>query len=436
MGRWALIVLVGLCAGCEEDGAPDAGDVLDTFAVDGVDDTDTSPDEVDEVVEVDAVADVEVTPVDPCEPNPCTAPGDGACSLDRRAVLTPAATGLCSAVGGVASCTYPDEVETCGLEAFCSLSECVEVGSFCDFPLDAGPWSFGVVHRYAGFGEIDPETGDPVDECCFDLNGDGAIDNRFGTMMRSIGSFFPIDLNEWFEERMRSFTVSFVSQLRGLPEVWSEVLVGRHKVDLLGFVGRPTAGSADPFTQLGLIEIFETSFSNQSVLPRVHVELELEDGAITGAYGVIGFGLGAELRNAEVTVMRAEGTLMLDEEGLGFGAFMDGQPGVKFGGAISRSEWLSIWNDHVDSFCVCTTFLEGDVSAIDLETGKCNTPIQTCTEPDSICQVFTSPLCHPLVDQMAADLDTDGDGINDSISAGWWSKSVPVRVVDKIRSCP
>lgn len=430
MVRWALVGVVGLCVGCAEDDARDGGDTADTLSEDLVGDTDTNTDQVDQL------GDVEVTPVDPCEPNPCTSPGEAACSLDRRAVLTPAATGLCSNDGGVASCTYPDEVETCGLEAFCSLSECVEVGSFCDFPLDAGPWSFGVLHRYGGFGETDPETGAPVDECCFDLDGDGVIDNGFGTMMRAIGSFFPIDLNEWFEERMRSFTVSFVSQLRGLPEVRSEVLVGMHKVDLLGFVGRPRAGSPDPFTQLGLIELYETSFSNQTVLPRVHVELDLDEGAITGAYGVIGFAVGENLRNAEVTITRAEGTLMLDEEGLGFGASLDGQPGVKFGGVISRSEWLSIWNDYVDTYCVCTTFLEGDVSAIDLESGKCNTPISTCTEPDPICFVFTSFLCKDLVEAMQPDLDTDGDGNNDSISTGWWSKSVPVRVVDKIRNCP
>lgn len=430
MVRWALVGVVGLCVGCDEDGAPDGGDVVDTFAVDGVDDTDTNTDQVEDL------DDVEVTPVDPCEPNPCTSPGEAACSLDRRAVLTPAATGLCSAVGGVASCTYPDEVETCGLEAFCSLSECVEVGSFCDFPLDAGPWSFGVLHRYGGFGETDPETGAPVDECCFDLDGDGVIDNGFGTMMRELESFFPIDLNTWFEDRLRSMAVTFVSQLRGLPEVRSDVLVGKHKVDLLGLTGGRGYMSLDPFTELGTIDLHANGFKPESVTPRVHVELDLEDGAITGAYGVIGFALGAELRNAEVTVMRAEGTLMLDEEELGFGTFLDGQPGVRFGGVISRSEWLSIWNDHVDSFCVCTTFLEGDVSAIDIEAGDCNTPISTCTEPDPICFVFTSFLCKGLVDAMQPDLDTDGDGKNDSISAGWWSKSVPVRVNDRIRDCP
>jgi hypothetical protein len=300
-----------------------------------------------------------------------------------------------------------------------------------------GPWSFGVLHRYAGFGEIDPETGDPVDECCFDLDGDGQIDNGFGAMMRALGTFFPVDLNEWIASRIRSYQVSFVSQLRGLPAVRSEVLVGRHRVDVLGMTGAPAPGSADPFTATGTLVVSEKSFISQSVTPRVHVEFELEDGAITEAYGVIGFATGTDLRNAEVTITRAEGQLMLDEEGLGFGFTAAGQPGTKFGGMIARAEWVGIWNDHVDAYCTCTTFPEGsNGAAIDLETFLCNTPTQTCTEPDSVCRVFTSILCQPLVDMMDADLDTDGDGKTDAISAGWWSKSRPARVTGKIRECP
>ncbi len=464
-GVWvcALVVLGG-GAGCDGNEAADG----DTAAIDTseVSDVAEEPSEVAEVNadvetedtrEVDGangdgavddveaeVADVEaeVTPVDvvdPCEPNPCTEPPEElGCTLDRRA-RTEAATGsgFCEVVEGQASCEYPLELEACGLEAFCSLGECVEVGSYCDFPLDMGPWSFGVLHRYAGFGEIDPETGDPVDECCFDLNGDGQIDNGFGAMWRSLSTFFPVDLNEWLDERLRSFSASFVSQLWGLPDVRSDVLVGAHRVDLLGMTGSPATGSPDPFTAVGTIALKETSFISQSVTPRVHVEFELQDGAVTGAYGVIGFAIGSDLRNAEVTITRAEGQIMLDEEGLGFGGFAVGQPGMKFGGLISRAEWLSIWNDHVDSYCTCTTFPEGSSgSAINLETFSCNTPVQTCTEPDPICRAFTSLFCQPLVDIMAADIDTDGDTVPDAISAGWWSKSVPTRVTGRIRDCP
>lgn len=446
MVRRALILayIGSLAGGCDadDDGGPvdaDTGTTADTSATgDGEVASSETAEATDGGVGDVAPDALEDVAIDRCEPNPCTEPpSEPACSLDRttRGVAAEG-PGACVALEDGHQCTYTMEPTACGPEALCSLGACVQVGTYCDWPVDDGPWTFGVVHRFGGIAdEIDPETGHPIDECCFDLDGKGGIDNGFGAMMRRIGSFFPSDINSYFAERIESLATTFVSQLRGAPEPASDLLVGARRVDLLGLTGHLHDDSGDPFAGDGLIVLHEQSFVVGTVIPRVHIELELDDGAIVGADGIMGFAIGEQLKQVEVVVTRAEGELTLGEGGFGFATTGDGGRGARFGGYIPRSAWLTIWNEHAAEFCTCTTFDSEDGNVIELATGACAPAVSTCTEPDAICRLFASALCQGVVDMMEADHDTDGDGEPDAISAGWWTRSVPTRVHGTLRHC-
>ena len=69
------------------------------------------------------------SPVDPCEPNPCEAPPADACDPDGVTLVTYAAPGACTDVGGQAECDYTAveiDCSTQGENGVCEADACVE----------------------------------------------------------------------------------------------------------------------------------------------------------------------------------------------------------------------------------------------------------------------------------------------------------------------
>ena len=79
-----------------------------------------------------------VVPADPCQPNPCGAAPAPAC--DGNTAVQSTAPGMCATVGGAASCTYPQQRTDCGADQRCVGGACAPVGDPCDpNPCNAAP---------------------------------------------------------------------------------------------------------------------------------------------------------------------------------------------------------------------------------------------------------------------------------------------------------
>ena len=385
---------------------------------------DTTPDDVA----------IEVTP-DPCTPNPCTEPPLATCSFDRRTATLPASEGACTNNAGAATCTYPSTVETCDVEGFCSLGECLYIGSICDYPVE-GIWAYATGTYVAGqSADKDPETGLPVDECCFDLDGDGTIDNAYGAGARTIEAFLGTSLNDFVNGQIQAMIANSLVQVRGLPADAPAHPSGRF--DLFGLGATELEGTTYEVAAAGdgAFRVNPTGFLENTSLPRTHYELVVDNGVIISGFGAFGLPAGVGNRNIDMEFAAIEGTLTYDPARGVTLDHADGQ-GLRIATLITQSEWLAVWNSHAREFCTCTTF--PDDNAYDIATATCNAPLDVaCEETDSICKVITDPvLCNVLIDLLKPDIDRDGDGKKESISAGLRIKSVPARVLPGITNCP
>jgi len=424
---------------CDSDNPPTRDgsqtDATDTLAADtrGPETSDPSDSAVADDL---AFSDVETTPPDPCDPNPCTLPDLATCSRDRRFAFAPGEA-LCSELANAPMCDYPTDEAACGADRFCSLGDCLTIGTICDYPT-AGDWSYGSRLAVPGQSEeLDPETARPIDDCCFDLDGDGAIDNAFGASMRQIKPLLG-DINAFFAKQIETLSSASIYQLRGPARVPGE-LSPSGRFDVLGLQGDERNGTSYTSAAAGdgVFVAKGASFIDNTVTPRAHYEVVVDHGTIVSADGVIGFLSGIGKRNAEFDVVAMDGTIAYDPTRPGF-TLSDGAGGPARAGILMRqAEWLGIWNAHAREYCTCTTFPNDD--AIDIAGLACNTPLeQDCQETDDICKVLTSPLCAAVIDLMRPDLDLDGDGVRETISGGLLMWAVPVTILPGMSSgnCP
>ena len=416
------------------DTEPADTETTDTVTTDAVTtDTELSDTETADVVtadttELDTVA-ADTTPPDPCEVSPCAAPEASRCANDRASQINPQPA-TCEAVEGMAVCTYPaDEVQSCGAGGVCLLGACQTVGTVCEFPYTTNVTRLTLMVPGGQSNVTDPVTGDPDDQCCFDLDDDGAIDNGLGATFKGLEPFVgPIaDVQAAALQRGPPILDFF-----GLDDLDNDP-----EVDLIYYHGVSPDAAGD-------VNLNPVAFAAGSAIPPGVFAGRVEDGVFYAEDGYFQHQVGSPLHEFSIEIEHARIELALD-------AALDGAPGLttggapgqvagRLGGVMQRDGWLAWFNSYANDFCTCTVFNgpSADEPVIDMASGTCVPPLSGCpdgqAEGDSLCGILVGQYCPLFLSFFGNDIDTDGDGTDDRISVGYWLTGVPTTILG-VRGC-
>lgn len=359
----------------------------------------------------------------PCDDVACPAP-EARCSDDMTGVLT-GAPGACEVVDGAPVCSYPDP----SVGEVCDATIGVCRAGVCDATEDLCNWRFGPRLSFVnGFAlgdqsdDVDPATGKAIDRCCFDLTGDGVVDDRLGEVFHQLRDAL-IDVNEYFAGQIADGHFNLLFDYEGL-----DALVDDPWFQLTVFESYPEPNDPDsPMSGDGSFRVKRRSWLEGTHVPRLHTTGRLEGGHFTMDKGTFAFFFATPTGDGVVqlpfTSFRFEGDLTVGPNGQGL--VMSGPDGVdgrgaRLGGIVPFNDLLTVLNNEVAFSCACATYPEGK-DPLDLVTHHCNAPeTSTCTEEQDgrFCQVLTGELCPIVFNLFQPDVDLDGDGARDAFTAG------------------
>ena len=252
------------------------------------------------------------------------------------------------------------------------------------------------------------------DDCCFDFDNDGQVDNGVGGLLATLGSFLgDIDIDGSLAEAIDDGSVTIVLEADGVDD-----LVDDDAVDVRGYVGY--------YDDEGDILIQPGSF-NQDGTPLVY----FADGEIAGGVAMMGptdfqtslplagFNLSLEIKDA-----RGQTDVSATEEGERFD-MTDG----KLGGLIPFGDIISTLN-MVASTCECMDLNGQPMFDMDGEDSVgCSSAFDSanpsCTDADgSLCSGLASIadqkflVCNIGLGLIKPDIDTDFNGKGDHFSVG------------------
>jgi len=299
--------------------------------------------------------------------------------------------------------------EGCGEGYTCNVaaSVCEPLPTGCD--VENPPARCGEVTTEFGPASIVTEFqiagADP--ECCFDYNGDDAIDNALSLL----GGF----ANESIQESIDSGSLVLLFEHDGLDDV-----VNSSPYTLNVWLGEGVeAPVTGPFA-IDPASIDQGSFP-QAYLPNA----QIVDGVLNAGPGTVDISidlLGAQL-GLRISQARIEATVdpaSTLEDGV---IVKDANPaltGGKLGGVIRVDDLVTAANTFAASSCDCLGLDGADyVLANGLELSCAPTPNSTCTEAENSACAGLGEVCGYLgAIGILVDVDTDGDGAVDALSIG------------------
>ena len=347
-----------------------------------------------------------------CEPNPCAEVPTAGCSRDRTAAVE--VTASCAEGADGPLCSYaPGPLELCELGP-CVLGACIDMTDRCDWPY---------TERISYVTEIRFQ-GEPA--CCHDFDGDGVVDNAFGTLMAqlapAIGSF-----DDWMTANIDGHHMNLLFDIMGLDEPLTDP-IDDPSIDVIGYESNfDNVVFVDPKTGLSSVKLKLLSFLDEiDWIPRNHAVGRIDQGHISVRDGRLGFVFFLNDQVVELLVedMHFEGDLSLGPNGKGFAIDGDGGRGARLWGRVTRDSFLTAMNGEFQWNC-CTAFAVEDGEApLNLAENRCNTPVSSCEETPGLCTALADPdTCNLLFTLLAPDLDADGDGTKESMSLGFHFKA-------------
>ena len=369
----------------------------------------------------------EVAP-SPCEGVVCDDPPEPSCNVDRTALVTSALIGTCEDGEGEASCTYPEQVTDCAAErSFCFDRRCMTEQVFkCEVPAEVRRWSRVTTFAAGNQSDPDPTTGEIPDACCFDFDGDGQVDNRLGEIFWQNRALLG-DLNSLWQQQIDRGTTRQVFEVRGLDDTTEPL--SAPSVDVFGSTAIESMAG-----ELGFEHHDELTYAflPGTKIPRWVFAGSITDGRLVGTgRAVIRTGADGLGGHIEFTLedYRFDGRVALGPNEVGLEVFGDTAHGARFGGLVPVRDLYELINKTVKHLCQCAVFEDG-VEPVDLETGICATPISnTCGSSETFCLALTEPFCTNLLGTLfVPDIDRDGDGAKESLSAGLWMKATSAYV--------
>lgn len=394
----------------EPDAAADTGTATDTA-------TDAGPADVAE----------DVPAADPCDPNPCT---QKAAECVGTVATTYTAPGTCTVVDGAATCEFATDQETdCAQQnQLCYNGACLDGGAPGDHTF-SGQASFVSGMRIPGKDD---------DPCCFDFTGDGAPDNALGGLLDSIGGILgDTDVNGMIQSSIADGTIAILLEYVGLDAANAAADADLTMNGFYGAYATFQAGGTTPdydtaLTGEGHFTVDPNSFIEGTAMPLISFAgAKIQGGVLTAGPSLftLNFPLMGMLLSASVngTQIEADVAANLNGKGLDF-------TGAKLGGYVKAEELAGAIN-AVLTGCDCLG-LSTDLITFDpmvaepklacddtaLDEFKANGP--NCTEDEGICYDIGSKasimdlVCGVGLNLLALDVDSDDNGLVDSISVG------------------
>ncbi len=246
-GAVAAVFALGVTACDSDEGTTGEADTVTV--------EDTSVTGSDTAVAQDT-AEQDTAPVDPCDPNPCTTPPADVCNSDATGVISHASPGTCTDNAGAAECAYTPSETACGTGEICSTTtaECLAAGDPCDYVYDE---KVSVVTHLALGGKAGAD-----DECCFDFDDDGVIDNMFGAALGALSAL--VDVDGILQEQLAKGSLIILLETVGVDSVSDD-----DAVSINGFIGADADDDpANNLTGSGSFMVATTSFKDGTRAPR------------------------------------------------------------------------------------------------------------------------------------------------------------------------
>lgn len=472
----ALLLFVGLFA-CNAN-APSEGSILDLFP-DGDTPGDGSGGPLDDLFGEDdddcaipclfGTECVEGECIFPCDP-PCADYEEcffGECVRPEGATCSPpcASDEICVGEDDFGVCAPADgceppclEEETCLRSGACAPpgacaddGDCGDeqrcIGGACLDPVDPDDWTppdaAGVVYRVRVSGVL-------FDRCCFDLNGDGVIDNALAGFDLVSSLFDGASTEELFDEALTSGDLGYAIDVRPGDEGRADValLEASPDTDRDGESDSSQAERAQGQAEMYVLRSGFGSFGPLTQFPAARVEEDFLQTSESDLF--VRFPGGALLSISDQPVRyhvqraRMEGVIYPESEGwrtvpLATAEQEEIDPafvGLRFGGAIAAEDIVDVINAQVPD-CVCVSDRAGDLLQLEREEGDlvltCSERVnlQLCLDDEGPCGRLPL-LCEALPDASALlpwDVDLDGDGLRDAASVGFLMDIAPTALV-------
>ena len=339
---------------------------------------------------------------DPCDPNPCVTPPDDACEGDD--VVMYDAEGACSVEGDSYSCVYGSTTMSCDEGVSC------QEGS-CGTAAPPAPGEFG--DDVCLIDEMVIAAANEPDDCCFDFDGDGQVDNGIVDLLSSLSMFLgDVDIDVSLAEGINDGSVSIVMEAQGLDDLTDDDEVG-----VKGYVGY--------FDSEGDLLIQPGSFDDDGE-PLVN----FTEGTIEGGVAHMGptdFQTSLPLAGfvLSLTIKDARGQADVSEGEAGYFDMDDG----RLGGLIPFGDLIDTIN-LVASGCECLDLNGGDLFELkDEDSFGCGSAFDaanpSCSDADGdLCTGLASIadqkflVCNLGVGLISPDIDTDFNGKPDHFSVG------------------
>lgn len=419
---------------CDSDEAEPSDTVQDTADTTSPDTTDTTPDSTPDTTDT-----ADTTPTDPCDPNPCTnAPGPR-CSDDSAGVVTSAGPGTCTASGTTASCAYTETTTACGADKTCAAGACVDVGDACDYMFDT---------RVSYVTEIkvvkSPAGAPSASDCCFDFNDDGKSDNALGNLLTNdlVLGFF--NVNTTLQEQIADGGLVLLLETKNVTDI-----ANASNVTVNGFYG---ADADDDLTNnatgMSAFTVNPSSFTPNTMSPVIAFSgASIASSTLTAGPSIFRLSiplLGASLDLA-INGTRFESAVAAGPAGADKGLAMGGTDGGKLGGYVAMADLANAFNTYLNASCTCVTKKDTSKEYVVVNTGATAQSLNINIKDGAACTGEGEDTCKQAGDGLgqfgvilggllAPDIDSDDDGIKESLSIGVRLKATSA-MIDGVAEC-
>lgn len=333
--------------------------------------------------------------------------------------------GTCDDTGGIVTCVCQPEYtgdlcESCAPGFVDHDGVCEQAANCQEYPFE----HVAYMHQIA-FAPADPP-------CCHDLTGDGEPDNAFGAVVDLLGSL-DIDANAALQQQIENGDICRLFEFRALDSAvddaemslvffgcddldgdYADNLSGQEPFSVPADWFEPDgAGGCSPFP----LAPFDSAEVTGGVLQAQASELfglplpiPADQGAIASFF-------------AQAVVADAD----LQEDGNGAAAVAG-----RLSGGIPLAEWFGAYNAFTQANCDCLQ-LDGPLFSWEIDPDEgfvvscADSSFSVCSDvgTEGTCQQMATFCAYGGVFTGIADLDLDGDGINDAMSFAVQFESVP-----------
>lgn len=370
------------------------------------------------------------------------------------------------ASASVCQITCTEDPSLCIDGTVCVNGTCVEAGVPIDEYVPSDTWAYvnrlqlgGQIPNGQSFTEEQVSAGEAGTVCCYDVDGDGFVDNGLGTIASLAGSLLGGgDLDETIAGALEDGTIVLLAEYRD----GAEAFVASDPAARLHFFigstdsdndGEPNGTYDDWSTGAGTFVVEPLAYNLGSLIqfnrgtydsatgefvsPGERFLLSLPLDSLLPGIGTVDLTIQGARLEAALDTEAITDTVQLDIDGEEYG-------GARLGGYIALDDLFGTL-DRVVEGCDCAVgSSNGEAPSIcygdDAADANACEDITTrykvaCTdrsydttacdpEADSICVEFLNTICGVGATALSsiplADFDTDGNGVDDSVTVGIW----------------